>query len=197
MGGRLGRLPPHLLTGQMTTAAADLLPEVSWSPDDRRLVFSSDRGELYVVNADGTDLHRIGERTHQRGHPVWSPDGSLIAYTGQPLADPYQQTSSWVITPDGLTDKEVIPAEGGWEMTNVDPSWSIDGRSFLVHTGGATEIGYSATSISIARRDVAGSWSVSRIVSASTGTISPRGRPPAPGSPSFDTSTGPIRRSLS
>ena len=156
----------RLMTGEQTFVVADGLPAVNWSPDDRRLAFSSDPGDLYVVNAEGSDLHWIGNPTHQRLGPVWSPDGTLIAYTGQPLGDPYSQTSSWVIAPDGRNDSEVISAEGGFEITNVNPSWSPDGRSLLVHTGGAFE--GDDTDISIARRDAAGMWSHQVIVGGST-----------------------------
>ena len=111
----------QVVSGDPVPGVADLLPNASWSPDDRRLVFG-DGGVLYVVNADGSDLHPIGAPTHQRATPVWSPDGSLIAYTGQPLADPYSQTSTWVITPDGLTDVEVIPARAGSRSPTSTPA---------------------------------------------------------------------------
>lgn len=152
----------RLMTGVQTFLVADGLPAVTWSPDDRRLAFSSDAGDLYVVNADGSDLHKVGAPTHQRLGPVWSPDGTLIAYTGQPLGDPYTTTSSWVITPDGSVDREVIPAEGGFEIANVNPSWSSDGRSLLVHTGGWSE--GADTDISIAQRDAADGWAHRAIV---------------------------------
>jgi len=154
----------RLLTGEQRFSVPDALPALSWSPDDQRLAVSSD-GDLYVVNVDGTDLHPIGKPTHQRSGPVWSPDGTLIAYTGQPLRDPYSQTSSWVIAPDGTGDKEVIPAEGGYEIANVNPSWSPDSRSLLVHTGGAYD--GDDTDISIAQR-VAGGWTSRAIVPEQT-----------------------------
>ena len=161
----------RLITGEQRFVVADALPAVNWSPDDRRLAFSSDAGDLYVVNADGTDLHRIGDFSHQRIGPVWSPDGTLIAYTGQPLGDPYSTTSSWVITPDGLDDQEVIPAEGRWEIANVNPSWSPDGRSLLVHTGVSFE--GEDTDIYIAQRDAAGRWTHRAIVAGPTSDYHP------------------------
>ena len=67
-----------------------------------------------------------------------------------------------MISPDGSNDTEVIPAEGGWEVANVNPSWSLEGRSFLVHTGGRSE--GADVDISIAQRDVAGNWSHKAII---------------------------------
>jgi dipeptidyl aminopeptidase/acylaminoacyl peptidase len=155
----------RLLTGEPRFSVPDALPALSWSPDDQRLAVSSD-GVLYVVNVDGTDVQRIGKPTHQRSGPVWSPDGTLIAYTGQPQGDPYTSTSSWVIAPDGTGDEEVIPAEGGYEIANVNPSWSPDSRSLLVHTGVAFE--GEDTDIYIAQRDAAGQWSYWTIVGGLT-----------------------------
>ena len=158
---------PHLVAGDLTSEQADVFPASSWSPDDQRLAFA-DAGVLYVVNADGTGLHRVGDGSHQRGTPVWSPDGSLIAYQGNPLNDPDNNNSLWVITPAGLNDQLVIPSEGGYEIgVNTNPSWSPDSQSLLVHTGGANETG-PPNSISIAQRNPAGVWLPWRIVTGST-----------------------------
>jgi TolB protein len=159
----------RLLTGEQAFSVSGALPALSWSPDDQRLTVSSD-GDLYIVNADGTDLHRIGKPTHQRYGPVWSPDGTRIAYTGQPLGDLYDRNFSGVITTDGQ-DEEVIPAGRGFEIANVNPSWSPDGRSFLVHTEGRYK-GLD-TDISIAERDAAGKWTHRAIVAGPTWDFHP------------------------
>jgi Tol biopolymer transport system component len=78
---------------------------------------------------------------------------------------------SWVISPDGATDLQVIPAEGGWEVANTNPSWSLDSRSILVDTGGRSEGG--DVDISIAQRDAAGTWSNRAIVGGPTGDFFP------------------------
>jgi Tol biopolymer transport system component len=58
----------------------------SWSPDGRRVLYSSDRSGvyvIYVVNADGTELRPLtdGMATSEDARAVWSPDGSKIAFT--------------------------------------------------------------------------------------------------------------------
>ena len=57
-GGRLERAPRDR---RADVPCRRRPPAVTWSPDDRRLAFSSDAGDLYVVNADGSDLHRLGD----------------------------------------------------------------------------------------------------------------------------------------
>lgn len=58
----------------------------SWSPDGKRVLFSSNRTGVmivYVVNADGSGLRALtdGMATSEDARAVWSPDGSRIAFT--------------------------------------------------------------------------------------------------------------------
>lgn len=68
------------------TKSRDSLPR--WSPDGKKIAFvrgmnkiSQHTYELFVMNADGTDLQRL---THDKDidiYPDWSPDGKRIAFT--------------------------------------------------------------------------------------------------------------------
>jgi WD40-like Beta Propeller Repeat len=88
-----------------------------WSPDGTRLTFS-DFADVYVVNADGSNLADLTADAAEPGradHPSWSPDGTKIAY---------QYVSSIkTIAPDG-TGQTTLAGNLGevWEIT-----WSPDG----------------------------------------------------------------------
>ena len=68
----------------------DLFP--TWSPDDKRILFSSDRDndvesyDIYVMNADGSGVEQLTDGCSNY-HPAWSPDGERIAFAS--LADIY------------------------------------------------------------------------------------------------------------
>jgi TolB protein len=56
--------------------------EPAWSPDGNTIAFSSGRGDIYVINVDGTELTRIVSTTPECGddYPAWSPDATEIAF---------------------------------------------------------------------------------------------------------------------
>ena len=77
----------------------------AWSPDGKRLVFigkymtSRTNGSgcecraLYIVNANGTALHRIlRPGLRPGGRPDWSPDGRTILFRTHPGDDPVSYT---------------------------------------------------------------------------------------------------------
>ena len=92
---------------------------------------SSD-GDLYVASRTRTGRRCSGSASQPTNDlALWSPDGTLIAYTGQPLDDPYSQAFSWVIAPDGTGDKEVILAEGGYEARELGVPVHVPGRTIV------------------------------------------------------------------
>jgi TolB protein len=107
----------------------------SWSPDGRKIVFSSDRdgnGEIYVVNVDGSGLNHLSRSpSSEERDPQWSPDGKHIAF----VTDRDGNREIYVMNADGsdprnLTHNAMRDGEDG----QYGPLWSPDGRKILFTT---------------------------------------------------------------
>jgi TolB protein len=64
--------------------ARDRFP--AWSPDGRRIAFSSQRSgvwDVYTMNADGSQIRRLTNGTGAFTFPSWSPDGQQIIFAGR------------------------------------------------------------------------------------------------------------------
>jgi len=76
-----GSRQTNLTNNQSPNPLGDVFP--AWSPDGRRIAFQSDRDgefEIYVINADGSNLTRLTGNPAKDVFPAWSPDGSHIAF---------------------------------------------------------------------------------------------------------------------
>ncbi len=61
-----------------------------WSPDGRRLVFVSDRGEkpqLHLIDVAGGEVRPLTALPNGASDPVWSPDGRRLAFTSRVNAE--------------------------------------------------------------------------------------------------------------
>jgi Tol biopolymer transport system component len=96
----------------------------SWSPTGTRLAFvrastCCTSGDVYVVNADGTDEQLL--RTNARG-PTWSPDETEIAFVNlSPCC------ALWRMNSDGTNPRFEVFTEGLNESGLEEPAWSPRG----------------------------------------------------------------------
>lgn len=95
------------------------------SPDRTRIAFSSNRAgsyDLYLMDADGSNLQRLTTDPGRKGEPVWTPDGSRLVYT---VTRQGEQPQLYALRPNGRPAQALTTEPGG----NHSPAISADGRS--------------------------------------------------------------------
>jgi Tol biopolymer transport system component len=122
-GSRLGhglvRRDPNGERRRITDGLRDYYP--TWSPDGERIAFVRPFGKLglshlFVMDADGGDLHQVGSVATDTNGLSWSPDGSRIAFgDGRGIS---------TVGMDG-TGLEKLTSNG------TSPAWSADGKTIV------------------------------------------------------------------
>jgi hypothetical protein len=132
---------------QVTSLGAVDTSRPSWSPDGTQIVFSSsyqsDNPELWIINADGSDLRRLTENAVADREPAWSPvDPTRIVYTSD--ADFPGEPEIYLLAlpeagSEGAPTVTQLTNSGG---ASYSPAWSPDGTTivFASDRGGAGDI---------------------------------------------------------
>ena len=107
----------------LTTHPADDSQAV-FSPDGESIAFRSERdgGGIFVMGATGESVRRVTSTGYD---PAWSPNGAHLAFTTEPVSDPYARNSKselWVVDVQSGKKRQIPAADA------IQPSWSPDGR---------------------------------------------------------------------
>jgi Tol biopolymer transport system component len=114
----------------------------NWSPDGTKLAFQRfppggpDYGpaELYVVNADGSNTHRVAAIDGDVDSPAWTPDGRSIAFTlatGGVVNDMAADVSIWEIGADGTGLHQITHPIGFQKSEDHAVQFSPDGTRLV------------------------------------------------------------------
>src|SRR5262249_49990592 len=111
--------------------------EPAWSPDGREIAFARSRtdagnypgqtgpAQIYVVNADGTDVRRLTS-AGDNDSPAWSPDGKRIAFDRGPCC---VANDVYVMDADGRHQHRLTTDGKGYDVFNTGPLWFPDGKT--------------------------------------------------------------------
>jgi Tol biopolymer transport system component len=166
----------------------------AWSPDGKRIAFSSDRveganGEVFVMNADGGDQHQLtsGSVEGEFG-PVWSPDGKKIAFESHISWAGGSRSRVHVMNADGSDEGRLTTGDSS------SPTWSPDGSKIaLVVERGDDDTSPSGDGIYVMNADGSGQRRLTdpKLQNAGAPAWSPDGKKIA-----FESRNGPARAAV-
>jgi Tol biopolymer transport system component len=136
----------ELISGAVTQITSNTDPpcdreyEAHWSPDGSQLTYWRDPYENrqptgtadFVVNADGTNEHRLTDPALFAGSPDWSPDGAWIVFSTYPLLQ-FQccrVSNLYRIHPNG-SGMEQITQYADEQLRAAHPRYTPDGQWIL------------------------------------------------------------------
>ena len=95
-----------------------------YSPDGKRIAFVHDaggRGQIFVMNADGSDAVNVSDNDFCDRSPVWSPDGPAFAF----ISDRTGDWDIYIMNADGSGQQRLAGNPG----LDRAPAWCPDGKS--------------------------------------------------------------------
>lgn len=114
-----------------------------WSPDGTQIAFhftpneDTDPWNIWVMDADGSNLTQLTDNDFDAFGADWSPDGESIVYA-QDLDASTGTTAIWVMDADGGNQRQAYHSGYG----DSRPVWSPDGRYILFESNLISRGGY-------------------------------------------------------
>jgi TolB protein len=117
----------------------------SWSPDGSKILFESNRDgdydltQLYIMNQDGSNQHRIYYSNAISAYATWSPDGKHIAFANDKEDDRTGNFEIFTIEPETTEAEKRLTFRRQYD---ISPAYSPDGSriAFASHSDGNWEI---------------------------------------------------------
>jgi Tol biopolymer transport system component len=108
------------------------------SPDGSLLAFVGGRGQIFIAGVDGTGVRQLTHDPNLVESPIWSPDGTKIAYEG--IGRGHVQSLFVLDVASGESSQitggaQIRPSPGPGPGLSLEPQFTPDGSS-LLYTGG-------------------------------------------------------------
>lgn len=114
------------LAAQLTTAGGSSFSP-AFSPDGSQIAYvyeSGDDADIYVMNADGTNVRQLTSNDANDFDPVWSPDGEQIAFASYEDGD----AEIFVMNSDGTNKRQLT---NNIEVDDYQPAWAPTGSEIV------------------------------------------------------------------
>ena len=135
-----GLLAKRATARNLTHSPTTLDDDADWSPDGKRIVYTSraqtGRGsnavndpsaEIFLIDADGSGSPvRLTANDEEERAPAWSPDGRRILYVARKGGPDFELC---VMNADGTGQTQLTDNAVG----DLTSSWSLDGREITFH----------------------------------------------------------------